>query len=565
MEPMSPELAEQLRELFSPTLPPTKVEEVVDTIELRRIEALERRTAIYEELAPLLTARFTKGLPGSMQLRPKQAQPLADLYDFGAAIGALKVGEGKTPVAFLAPAVVQAECTVLLVDGELRDKTVRHFIELSTDHFDLVPEHYIVSYQELAREQNFKLIDELAPTLIVADECQALRNKKNAATKRVARYLQMHEGKVRLLLLSGTIFDTKSIADYHHLLKWVLGPYRMPLPSTFAECSEWARAIDLSATQPIGIGALRRFAAPEALDAKEDVRKWLGKRLRETPGITITESPDVKASILVRRWVPELDAKLKKALHDAENNILPDKSEIDDDDAQIRTLSQMSWGFYNKPVVRPPEPWLDARRAWWYFVRNVKESGQFDTEFQIRNNAAKGTFGYVKEYHDWLEIAPTFKLETEVVWISDCVMNQVAVHYGEGHIIWAENTAVGNLLESRGFDYYHELCLNARGEHIENAKFGRSIIASRKSCYKGVNLQYVWSKNLVLSHISKNEIIEQLIGRTHRKGQKADRVDVTWGTPTGRYKYALEAARMEAKDCEHRTGVQKLTLADFAD
>jgi hypothetical protein len=54
----------------------------------------------------------------------------------------------------------------------------------------------------------------------------------------------------------------------------------------------------------------------------------------------------------------------------------------------------------------------------------------------------------------------------------------------------------------------------------------RFIICSIKAHGTGKNLQHGWSNNIVLYPPANGSIWEQLIGRTHRPGQEADRVRV---------------------------------------
>lgn len=551
----------------------TEAHSVPATPELERIETMPRRTAYADDAHILLTKLFAKNPEAATRtLFPAQAQPLLDLYDYGGAVGALKVGEGKTDAAFLAAAVASSRCAVMLIPGGHRQKTQEHFAMLQT-HYDVdLSNLYVVSYQELSRERNATLLFEIknrfgeGVDLIIADECTALKNPQNAATRRCARYMQKRDEageSIRILLLSGTLFEQKGIKDYYHLLKWALGAKNMPLPATKAEALLWSRALDKDTTEPIALGALRKFIEPKALDGRESVRKWLGQRIRETPGITVTESPDSPAALTVEKWRPKLDAKIRQLLHGIEMNKTPEDDDIDSDEEQVRMLSQAALGFYLRPKVKPPEPWRIARRNWNRFVRVIKESGKYDTEFEIRMRTAEGKFGLVPEWEEWKKIKPSFNLETEVVWISPTVIDQIVAQYAEGFIIWVENRAVGFALEARGHMFFHEKCKTNSGIFIEHAKRGKSIVASIHSCFQGLNLQHEWANNLIAAAMPANKITEQMIGRTHRKGQKEDLVRVVAMVPTDYFKASLEIAKQEAKEASHLSGVQKLLLADW--
>jgi len=596
----------------------TRAPEVRDTPELLRIATLERRTEYAPDAHTLLTSAFARDpkavatfavacwLAGrkstaapapknAMLLSPAQAQTLVDLYDYGGAVAALKVGEGKTPVTFLAPAIAQTNgpncVTILLIPGRHRGKTQYHYEQLM-QAWKPVPNHFIVSYQELALEANANLLVELATLrnpngspkmldgkpvladriLILADECQALRNTKNAATRRVARFGAKCAEENRalfMMLLSGTIFEGRGIAEYHHLLKWCIGPHRMPLPATQAEAVLWGRALDENSSEPIQLGALKQFAAPDALDRRVSVRKWLGARIRETPGITVTDSPDSPASLTFSQWKPKLDSVILKALDEAENMRLPNGEEMDTDDEQLRSLSQLPWGFYMKWKNPAPPDWREARKEYWRFVRNIKAGGELDTELQIRNHIRKGTFGVVPEYDYWAEIGPTFEPETEVEWISDSVINQIIQNFGQGHVLWTWYRAIGFALEKRGFRFFREKMKDATGTFVEHVNGttvdpgAQSIICSISACSDGINLQYQWSKFAVLATLSNHELAEQLIGRVHRQGQPEDTVEGVFAVPTHRYTHALDALKIKALASTHISGAQKVCLGDW--
>jgi len=553
--------------------PRTAISAVQDTPELARIEELPRRLGYVPDAHLLLTRLFAKNPEAPTRtLFPPQAQPLCDLYDYGGAVAALKVGEGKTDVAFLAAAVASSKCAVLLIPGGHRQKTLEHFTMLLTHYNVDLSNLFIVSYEELSRESNALLLHEIKNDagdgidLIIADECTYLKNPGNAATRRCARFMQKRDEAgeaIRILLLSGTIFEQKGISEYYHLLKWALGPQHMPLPATKAEATLWSRALDADTKEPIGLGALRRFADKKARDYRVSVREWLGQRIRETPGITVTQAPDSPASLTLRTWKPKLDKKIVSALEAAESNFTPDGEEIDSDEDQIRALSQAALGFFMRPKIKPPEEWRLARRDWWRFVRTVKMSGRYDTEFEIRTRVAQGTFGLVPEWEQWKKIGPTFDLETEVVWISPTVVDQIAAQFAQDFIIWTEYRAIGFALEQRGFEFYHQKCKTSKGKFIEHSKRGRSIVASISACHQGLNLQHEWARNLIAAPFPANNIAEQLIGRTHRKLQKEDNVEIVVAIPNDRYKAALHIAKRQAEEAQHLSGAQKLLLADW--
>jgi len=159
---------------------------------------------------------------GSQTLREIQAASLVAVADSPGVLVSAPVGFGKTLITALAPVVAEAKRPLLIVPAKLRDKTRREF-SAARLHWR-VPEIEIVSYEKLGRVSGADYLSALEPDLIMADECQRLKNPRAAVTRRVLRYCT--EASPRAMFLSGTI-TSRSLLDFHHL---VTAPRRARCP-----------------------------------------------------------------------------------------------------------------------------------------------------------------------------------------------------------------------------------------------------------------------------------------------------------------------------------------------
>jgi hypothetical protein len=137
----------------------------------------------------------------------------------------------------------------------------------------------------------------------------------------------------------------------------------------------------------------------------------------------------------------------------------------------------------------------------------------------------------------------------------------------ERTIVWTSHRATGQKMHEMGIPYY-----GARGEHtttrepIETAD-ERVIAACVQSNGTGRNLQ-AYANNLLLQPIGRADLLEQLIGRTHRMGQTADEVTFTcitcpytahtWARAKAQAAYQTSLMDMEHKMTMGREGLDFL-------
>lgn len=513
---------------------------VKNSEDLERILALPRRK-------PVDTDWLTQGLrrvDGRQELRPAQAQALYDLAEGGLA-APMRVGSGKTLVTLLAAELLDIERVVLLVPKALVDKTMRDYAEY-LKHWR-VRRPRVVGYELLGRKQAARMLHELRPGLILADEAHKLKNPKAAVTRRVTRYIE--ETGCRFVPLSGSMLSNVSKA--HHLFGWALGQ-RSPLPLLPSVAEEWDGALDpqVPLGQRADYGALRRFGT----DPARAYRQWV----YDSPGVVAVSEVGCDASIVARHWRPELPDVLRRMIAEVElTKKRPDGEVLDPLDV-ARCQSQLACGGWIGWDPMPPEHWLAARRVWTIFCNSVLEHPSsmergLDSPEQV-------AAAYPEQWEAWAEVKKTFTPNPVWFWVDDTPLKKAVEWAREGNlpgIVWSSWREVGARLQKLGLPHHGARGYDNAGRHIESAT--GPVSASIKTCGTGTNLQH-YSRNLILNPPTDIEIWEQLMGRTHRDGQPADEVLFDFYTPVEYHRRTLRKALDAARSVPEE---QKLALATW--
>ncbi len=210
-------------------------------------------------------------------------------------------------------------------------------------------------------------------------------------------------------------------------------------------------------------------------------------------------------------------------------------------------------------AAQPPEEWLEARRAFNAYVRQVlKNSRTYDTMGQV-----KAAFPDAPEVAAWAQLEHTFDPVTVPVWFTDDVVEAAAAWAkATGGLVWVEHTAVGERLAERySIPYFGEQGRSRIGRSILHHE-GAAVV-SQKAVSKGFNLQYGWHQNLLLNVTPAGWRYEQLIGRTHRQGQAHDTVYFIVVVTVAEQLAGFQQAQADALYEQQTTGQrQKLCLAD---
>jgi hypothetical protein len=497
------------------------------------------------------------------------------------------VGGGKTLLSFLLPLVLQAKRPVLLLPASLIEKTW-HDRRALAEHWRLPTNVQLISYEMLGRINAATKLDYICPDMVVADECHRIKNHRAGVTRRVVRFMKEHP-ETRFAGMSGTVMK-QSIEDFAHILRWALKD-SAPIPMTDDETTSWAEALDekvnpIQRKRPGALMHLRPKGAcgacwPEGAASMsflcdcgglEHARRVFQERVLQTPGVVASSKTDgVTCSLRIESldYTPSATTE-QHILHLRAQWETPDGWPFSEALELRRYARELALGFHGVWNPRPPQDWLDARKDWASFVREViSHSHSLDTELAVANaidaGESKGSLaGGASILGAWRAIRPTFDINPEPVWHDDHAL-EVCAAWMKQHagIVWTEHRFFSHELARRtGAQYFGADGVDQKGNSITLVKPGKAIIASVAANSTGRNLQ-MFSENLITSCPSGAATLEQLLGRTHRDGQEADEVscDILMGCreQSDAFQNAMEGASAAADLLGHS---QKLLLAD---
>lgn len=528
------------------------------TPEITRIAQIPRRVYSANELETNRAelTRLLRRPAGNQELRTIQATALAEIGISLGLFGQIKVGDGKTLVSLLAPVVCGVSRPLLLIRANLRDKTRRDILHYSV-HWRIARWIRIESYEMLGRKQSAELLNQYRPDMIIADEAHRLRNPKAAVTRRVSRWMQEFPGTV-FVAMSGTM-SSKSLEDYSHLLRWALGK-NAPVPTAPGELQQWCDVLDNQEnfTRRMHPGALIFLDQNRAIDQAfgsanqqskslerewqnhptETARKIFRKRLEETPGVVFSEQSDLACPLIITTKKISLERKLVTAFYTLRKQWrTPDDWPISDGLTMRRHAYELALGFYGVWNPRPPDWWLEPRKAWCSECRSIishsrpaKHRPAADSESQVIDLIKQGHIRS-QTLEPWLAVKDHWKLgkhyQVEARWLSDQILDWCANWMRFAGIVWTEHIPFAfRLANKTNRHYYGKEGKNAAGLPIEACDPTKAIIASRVSNGEGRNLQ-MFSRNLIVAPAANAQVMEQLLGRTHRPGQTAHEVTTT--------------------------------------
>jgi hypothetical protein len=543
---------------------------VQKSAEFMRIDALPRRCP--EEIRmsdgstpELAYSRAYRWNPNAMLFGP-QGRALYEMDLHGGMLGGLGLGEGKTLVSLLAPEVLKAKRALLLLPGKLLKKTTKEAQRYAQDwqianfHEKTGP-HRVRSYEWMGRVQNADFLEEFKPDVVIADEAHRLKNRRSAVTRRVMRYIRKHKPKCVFL---GASLTTRSLHDYWHLI--AVSVPETPMPRMWPEMNDWADAIDDGVPDDLRVqpGALLDWGPDTEWDELKRARLGFQKRLRETPGVIITKDSGCQASLQITLRRIETPAVVVDALEGIRSTWESPSGYAFADTLSLHSyLRQVALGFFYEPTTPAPEEWTDARREWATFVRQtITRSRKFDSELAVALAVRRGDVVDPSEsYTRWQSVKDTYTYGTRPVWLSDFAVD--AITLSEPTLAWCEHIAIAERIAQRhGVCFFGRMGMSSEGHPIEAHSPHRSAVLSIAANAEGRNLQ-AWSRNIVMAPLSNAAIFGQLLGRTHRIGQKADVVETEVLITCPEHEDAWQKALENARYLEDTTGQkQKLLLAD---
>jgi hypothetical protein len=478
---------------------------------MNRIAALRKRdwtdcdpTAVQE-----LSAAFNPS--GRGELRLIQAMAVRECLQLGGVFMNARVGAGKTLTAGLIATVHEDLRPLIVVPGGHGDKTELEFRAYRAAGWDLSHKLQVVTYNDLARDVDEKLLRTYQPGMLVCDEADKLRRvaKGGSGTAaRVAHYMAAHPN-TRFVAMTGTMFKT-GLQDYAHLLNWALKG-QAPVPALPGDIDAWHKALK-------GQGSEAKIR--QALECTGDVRKAFRERLWYSPGVIISVDSFTGVPLHLQRVSFSSTTELEQLY---EEGVTPDGLDVvdagEDDAEQIGSTwaaeRQLALGFFYRPAPEPPKDWARARRGYFRAVRRCILQGRARTELQARRIAIRDSW---PEWLAWETIQPTFEPRFVPVWLNDRALEFCKSWGRDGGIIWTDHRAFADRLSAEtGWPWFAGGGLDAQGRMIEQCT-APTIIASRQANGTGRNLQR-WCRGLITAMPSNGRDAEQLFGRQHREGQ----------------------------------------------
>lgn len=538
--------------------------------EVARVLCLPRRAPMTDEqrlaLSKYCRLRDTDDDGSPIELWPDQATAIRDALRVGGLFAPMPVGAGKTLITLLLPTLTQAQRPMLVIPANLREKTKRQFATDRRNWKVRLPT--LVSYQELGRPDRADLLLREQPDLLMLDEAQWVSNLEAAVTRRIQRYIR--EVTPMVVALSGTLI-TDNILDSHAAALWTLRS-RAPIALDRSVAEQWASALSKTGSMITHAGALDLLPG--------GFHHWF----RHTEGVAASNASECGASIEISKWRPEMSDQLRKLIEAVSvSGMRPDGEPLDEWELPD-CLCQLALGFFYRWDPRPPDWWLNPRRAWREYVRGVldQQSPHFDSEGQIvqaldqeQNRGGWTHFlwawqqgGQMPQPPDaqdgrnrlarWRDVRDRFEPNPVPVWLDPSIMQQAAAWArAEPGIVWVRHRAAGWAMQSLGIPYY------GGATEPEQADSRISIACSIKAHGEGKNLQ-AWHRALVTCPLAQALGWEQLIGREHRPKQKSNVVEVSIINTIPYHTEVMERVLRQARAIVVASGFrQKLTSATW--
>lgn len=473
---------------------------------------------------------------GTWQLKVPQAEALYSIHKFGGGVFALSVGAGKTLIAWLAGRAAEASRVVILM-RKADQVTYLTEVEKYKAHFD--PGNCtitVVPYSQLSNPNFHKILLDLAPDLIVADEAQNLLGD-SARARRFWNYMRNNPATT-LVAMSGTLIKD-SVVNAAGLTELALG-VRSPLPHTGSSHLEtWSHVLDprgMATTderawftsrvvRPMGVD-------PDGLNGLQAARLAAGRRFVQSEGVVFTPAASTDVPLTIEKVRVPLPAELSDLIAQVRAEKTAPDGEVLVNDMHVAMVCKMlACGFYTRwaweqvPGGRDEE-WLSRRSAWNRSLRAEIEQNHkvgYDSPKLIMDKLleeciADPTLVKRSTLHfnlwSWLEVSHRPVPPTVPVWINTFLIDYVLESYADKPVIlWYSHQAIEQELTRRGVKCY------GAGTHLEGPE--RFVAASILVHGTGRNLQD-WNRAVVLELMTDGLAWEQLLGRLHRQGQMRD-------------------------------------------
>lgn len=506
--------------LFSPGETYHSRNSVTKDEDWRRINALPWRDPVLPDKAFCEDLSSFLQRPGGIYtLFPIQAQALEEAYEYRRLFGAIPVGYGKTFISLLIPVITEAKRPVLFVPAALREQTEAFVLPDMRRNWKTHSLLTILSYEQLSSVNFAHILDQIQPDQLIFDEVHKIKDHKAGRTKRILRYFEKHP-ETECYAMSGSVLN-RSLHDYSHILM-MTHKEDAPLPLAYHSLNDWCDALDARVKSRRKPGPILQWYEGEPIsDTTMKARKAYHRRLVHTPGVVAGSVNLVGNGLEMFEREVEVPEKIQDALVKLrEEWCTPGGEEFSDRLELWRHAAELACGFYYRWEPPPPKEWAHARSDYHRMIRALVAHNRrdLDTPLQVVQAIDNGYYPDAKEILDeWRDIQDIYDPEAhrEAVWLDDFLVRDAEAWARKYKgIVWVTHRAVGERFES--IPYFgggDERILTHTGP----------CAASIWSHGTGKNLQH-HHNSLVLSSPSNGRAYEQLLGRMHRHGQKADTV-----------------------------------------
>lgn len=482
------------------------------------------------------------------------------------------------------------------------------------------PACFVMPYSLLSQSDAMELIAAIQPQLVIADEAHLLKNYRAARTKRLMHFLEEELPKIlgrepMLVAMDGT-FTKKSMMEYHHLAVLALKD-KSPLPRTPSMAYFWDQLTQSAATEaPPELGHFMRPLIDWAqerhpdqefpADQIETYRRAYRHRFTTAPGVVASGEDQIDCSLTIENETaaapnPELASLIQKVLT---TFTTPNGDEIEHAIHAHKWTTELSAGFWNK-LAWPTVEWVmkfkrvnedtakdlitrskehhavlqEYHRALRKFLKDSPAG--MDTPLMVANQIRlKGGEGIDPEvvglYHAVQAMTFPGLLERQktAVRVDDFKIKrclQWAMERGRG-LVWVHHKEMGSWITEVLREAGLPVVYAPAGENdvfLQPETYDKVCVASIGAHHVGKNMQGEvgrgFNDQFVLQWPRDASVAEQMMGRTHRTGQKEEEVIVRTIRTTEADHLDFAACLNDACYVQQSLGTsQKLLFADHA-
>ncbi len=516
------------------------------------------------------------------RMLPMQAWAMREIALNQGLLAQISVGGGKSFLDIMGSlALTNVKQVLLLIPASLRDQ-IQHDYQMISQHFNVPglimhigtekalyqtgpiagkPTLHVLPYSRLSLPEESDFLQRLSPDAIIADECDSIRSISAARSRRISSYFaggdtpeeKQKRMSTKFLGWTGSLTG-QSICEFNFLSLFALRE-RSPLPLDPEVVMEWARCLD-AVSNPSPPGELLKLCSPG-----EDVRHAFRRRLSETAGfiianitqIEVTGGEGIVRNDISEKPAPELPPIIRQALAMVREGVRPDtlipnpgveiidNEELEDALAIARAAQEVSVGVLYYWVFPRGEPvwliknWMKCRSAYNREVREKSMEGRtFLDSAMLCEHAAMRFWGdhpprddrpdwRCESWPAWRDIRDQVEPKTESCVLHDFIAEDAAAWATESPgIVWYAMQALATRIEQLSGLPVHNGGTKG-GARLMQERGDRSIICSIRSNGRGRDgLQHAFHRQLIVNPPSSATVTEQLLGRSHRRGQRSN-------------------------------------------